>query len=472
MNESSVTLLFKVEARFGGRGKYYSGVIKAANGDGTYEIRYNDGDTEKAVREELIRSRAGGADAGTRSEGSEGVGEVPRVASFVAGEAVEARFGGRGKYYSGVIKAANGDGTYEIRYNDGDTEKAVREELIRSRADADSAPKKEFRGSRVAALEDGSDDVGTLVMHSNDATGGIFAAARSTFSLDINDGSGGGEARSSDNNVDPRHRESSVTEKAALISRNVTRDGTGGMARGYSAPSAEVCGETSREAPVHSGSTLTGTGGSDITRWGASYKDEAGEIGGSQSTEAVTTEAQAGAQETVLRLEPTLAHFGTENVAEEAQTESQASVPSEPSPKLQRALSKLVLLREAPTRWDRHRAAIMRGYAAEAIARADHVRALEQRVKRLEAAAAETAGAARTPAAPPAPPHLAQRARAASHSRPGAAAGGRTSAGCLAGSSAHGLMVRFLRAECNLSEMGESIPHSASSSSGSRCIKK
>merc|ERR1711968_365992 len=46
----------KVEANYGGRGKYYSGKIRVDRGDGTYDIEYDDGERESRVKEELIRS--------------------------------------------------------------------------------------------------------------------------------------------------------------------------------------------------------------------------------------------------------------------------------------------------------------------------------------------------------------------------------------------------------------------------------
>ena len=95
-----------VEARFGGKAKYYKGEVTSVNGDGTYEIRYEDGDSEKAVAEDMICA--------------------PSVAGVhVEGQCVEARFGGKNKWYGGVIIKDNGDGTYGVRYDDGDSELAV-----------------------------------------------------------------------------------------------------------------------------------------------------------------------------------------------------------------------------------------------------------------------------------------------------------------------------------------------------------
>ena len=52
--------------------------------------------------------------------------------NFFEGDAIEARFGGRDKWFKGKITAANRHGTYEIRYDDGDREKDVKADMIRS----------------------------------------------------------------------------------------------------------------------------------------------------------------------------------------------------------------------------------------------------------------------------------------------------------------------------------------------------
>ena len=45
------------------------------------------------------------------------------------GDAVEADYGGRGKYFSGKISMVRSDGTYDIRYDDGDSERRVKREI-------------------------------------------------------------------------------------------------------------------------------------------------------------------------------------------------------------------------------------------------------------------------------------------------------------------------------------------------------
>jgi len=114
----------KVEARCGGRGPHLPGEIKKSNGDGTYDVRYDDdSDVEENVKEKLIR--------------------VPP--KFFEGQKVEARYGGRGPHSPGEIKKSNGDGTYNIRYDDdSDVEEKVEEKCIRARA-------KFFEGQKVEA---------------------------------------------------------------------------------------------------------------------------------------------------------------------------------------------------------------------------------------------------------------------------------------------------------------------------------
>jgi hypothetical protein len=45
----------KVDADFGGDGDYYSGKIKRARSDGTFDIWYDDGDKETKVPAKRIR---------------------------------------------------------------------------------------------------------------------------------------------------------------------------------------------------------------------------------------------------------------------------------------------------------------------------------------------------------------------------------------------------------------------------------
>ena len=55
----------------------------------------------------------------------------PRKGKFAVGAAIEARYKGKSKYYPGKIAKANDDGSYDIAYDDGESEANVIEALIR-----------------------------------------------------------------------------------------------------------------------------------------------------------------------------------------------------------------------------------------------------------------------------------------------------------------------------------------------------
>ena len=58
---------------------------------------------------------------------------APNAPLFKNGDTVEADFGGGGDYYSGKVKRARSDGTFDIWYEDGDRETEVPAKRIRRR---------------------------------------------------------------------------------------------------------------------------------------------------------------------------------------------------------------------------------------------------------------------------------------------------------------------------------------------------
>lgn len=103
----------KVEARFGGGPQFHTGSIAAANDDGTYNIAYDDGDSEESVTRLRIR-RPGD--------------KKPK--SGKVGMKCEARHGGGKVCYDGTITAVDDLGDYSIEYDDGDQEQHVAWDLI------------------------------------------------------------------------------------------------------------------------------------------------------------------------------------------------------------------------------------------------------------------------------------------------------------------------------------------------------
>jgi hypothetical protein len=81
------------------------------DGDGgvlTYTLKYNDGFVEKGVRRYRLKLKA----------------HLPTT-HFRLGEEVDVRHKGGYHWYPGRIKSVNGDDTYGVVYDDGDSEDAV-----------------------------------------------------------------------------------------------------------------------------------------------------------------------------------------------------------------------------------------------------------------------------------------------------------------------------------------------------------
>ena len=76
---------------------------------------------------------------------------------LAAGARIEARFGGGREYYYGLIDADNGDGTFSVRYEDGDAESSVAAGLIR-RATATTEQAEDDDDHSGGDGDDGDDD--------------------------------------------------------------------------------------------------------------------------------------------------------------------------------------------------------------------------------------------------------------------------------------------------------------------------
>jgi hypothetical protein len=149
--------------RYKGKGtKWYKGTIARDNRDGTYDIRYDDGDTDRDAFARNIRSlgNAGGGDRfGATSSSMHDESLIPRYTRMShtghldehesklpqrsddavdnhevlsVGTKVEARYRGRARYYEGRVSRVNRNGTYDIDYVDGEKENFVEPALVRS----------------------------------------------------------------------------------------------------------------------------------------------------------------------------------------------------------------------------------------------------------------------------------------------------------------------------------------------------
>ena len=82
---------------------------------------YDDGESESNVDASLIRAVEAAAPAPTGTSGG----------GFAKGQKIEARYGGKRRHYPGTIASVGGDGTYEVLYDDGESESNVAVSLIR-----------------------------------------------------------------------------------------------------------------------------------------------------------------------------------------------------------------------------------------------------------------------------------------------------------------------------------------------------
>jgi hypothetical protein len=102
-----------VQARYGGEVKWFTGEVTSVNDDGSFGIRYEDGDSEWEALSYRVRRE-------------KWVAKNP----LAKNDAVDAFYGDGDILYSGIISGVNDDGTYEVTYSDGEQEKAVPRKLI------------------------------------------------------------------------------------------------------------------------------------------------------------------------------------------------------------------------------------------------------------------------------------------------------------------------------------------------------
>ncbi|CAK4884486.1 unnamed protein product, partial [Aphanomyces euteiches] len=138
----------KVEARYKRRQKYYKSKIARVRLNGTYDIEYDDGEKETNVDKEMIRP----------------LPDLIEIQHFEEGDAVEAQYDGKSRFYPGMITRCRLDGSYDIKYDDGDVETFVAPELIRKRKLP--APAYEV-SSRVEVVKGSKSMVGTVTKSSS-----------------------------------------------------------------------------------------------------------------------------------------------------------------------------------------------------------------------------------------------------------------------------------------------------------------
>ena len=132
----------RIEARFGGGGEWYPGVVVVVAANHTYDLRYDDGDIERGVPASLVRVARE-----TDEEDSDATNSPPPSSKkkgkkrWKKGDVVEARYGGGGEWYPGRVTKVDTKGNCNIDYEDGDKERKVAPHLIRGRPQKDDDDK-------------------------------------------------------------------------------------------------------------------------------------------------------------------------------------------------------------------------------------------------------------------------------------------------------------------------------------------
>merc|ERR1712100_182653 len=146
-----------------GKSKWYKATVMKVNKSSfggpsrwTYDLKYDDGDREQRVKRSLIRVPSSGKKKKKkkgRDSGSEMEDDEEEPEELEIGMAVEARYGGKSKWYKGTVMKVNKSSfggparwTYNLKYEDGDREQRVKRGLIRVLSSGKKKKKKSKRG--------------------------------------------------------------------------------------------------------------------------------------------------------------------------------------------------------------------------------------------------------------------------------------------------------------------------------------
>ncbi len=128
-----------INANYKSRGLWLEGKICQVNRDGTYSVRFNDGNIEKGVVDYNLRSFSA-PQIGSPTKNRRGPQSFEYDDDILAvGDRIEGNYKGKGCWYKGSVARLNIDGTCDLQYDDGDTEKGVTMSYIRSVSDKPSS---------------------------------------------------------------------------------------------------------------------------------------------------------------------------------------------------------------------------------------------------------------------------------------------------------------------------------------------
>ncbi|KAK1932357.1 hypothetical protein P3T76_012351 [Phytophthora citrophthora] len=155
-----------IQAKYKKGSKYFPGKISRIRSDGTYDIQYEDGDSETHVDSSLIIT------VESETKANEDSPKPSKSKRFEVGDVVKARYKKGTKLFPGKITRVRSDGTYDIKYDDGDTEQHVKSSHIEGEAKADKEGEAFVVGDKVNARYKGGTKrfPGTIVKVRMDGT--------------------------------------------------------------------------------------------------------------------------------------------------------------------------------------------------------------------------------------------------------------------------------------------------------------
>merc|ERR1711916_399877 len=113
---------------------------------GTYDIKFDDGERKRGVKKSEIK---GGEDEDDdESDFDDRSSSRKSTKKYRRGDRVEAKVKGWTKYYGGEVTRVNDDGTYDIKFDDGERKRGVKTSEIKGGKDDDDESDYDDRRSK------------------------------------------------------------------------------------------------------------------------------------------------------------------------------------------------------------------------------------------------------------------------------------------------------------------------------------
>merc|ERR1711871_1396373 len=154
-DDNEISVGDQVEARFGGRKRWYKATVMRKNRDGTFDLKYDDGDRERSVKRELIRKLKDDNEDSKKKKKKKASKKSKRLEVETE---VEAKYRGGSRWLKGKIVKCNSNDTFQVLYDNRKKEKFVKREYIRRLDDDDDSDNSDSSDSSDSDSEDEDDN--------------------------------------------------------------------------------------------------------------------------------------------------------------------------------------------------------------------------------------------------------------------------------------------------------------------------